>query len=1582
MNFKGNNSIKNNVFSGAYSIFINPIDESFVNFWQSKNIDPNGVVGNFVYYSKGGENIESGYYQDESGRIASGASSEGNASGYLYYRISTPIFGVCHGFGNDSGSWISGYNFYNAFHPEGYISPPFGQHITVFKNNDNGAAAIYDNYQCTLTQKEYTDIFGIVSETKNKEISFINSPAVGCPQAAPPPFFWKEKNYNIIGGTASSITSNLFFNSNPIPTSLDAFDIRLDFRYQSNPENLEEGKIKYNIAYDSEGKPLPNYSIISSEKYLLNYPVDLCNAFYAENILSQISTQIQSQILDVADYLPGEASKGLFDGFNWWNTWHFLFKENSDGFPMASEGHQGSQLFQSSLSNLDYYWENRQCPSIVDFLPHTFGASIYACPSYHFDIPYYAAINKFGFYGTRFLNGCLSLNLTYPSSGGIQNSQEIPTGYSYDYPEEKEPNEESPTFYSDEIYDNLLKVAKSEEVTNDFFAFNKILFLWFNIILIKNSEEYKYLKNKYLDFENTLYSYIGEYEKVFPSGKKSLLKNDTWYQSSSDNIFYSQSNSYDFLLNSNDYKNLNSTLIKLLKSGDGYYWEELKNKYLNSILKTGDNGIEVDTGFYNEFENSKLQRLQTRYLENYIKGNPIDLFPSNKITFGYDKAKNYIDSFSWGKSLSAFGRASKFEDTGIDRRYFVGAYGENLDYENYAFYINQIEEIKNSSFYPGFFHSQFPSESFQGGYVPVITGNFFNNGAEINIQTIKNGLNPLSFGWFALGYNEIGNLKNNYSCFTPIFVQQPLPFVHCKIGQSPTFRSFAVDYHTIPEDKINVRYPEIMYWAKKLKILDKKDKNKYPLSYKWYRIKKENCDNDFKKFITSGYFSVKQDGDIYHTLEGDSSLEPANITGNWCCLEENGPFCTLIHPKECDPPFNGSSFFSYKNIGSPSYEEAKRNNFYMAFKKGAIKDQDDKYYYFCVVKGRFGIRISEASELFIDNHLQFDVSIQNGGNSSFSLPITFKGVVTGSEVSISMNSSNINNYEGFYNDPYSVPEDVIEMQIPPPNKGWGAVYSYRFVGSWGYVGAFQSYTPGTLNDTRGLKQTWGRFLHYGSLIKYSKNLTQTEGDLLYGTNHLPECVNGEMPSNRKGVKIVFSQGEGNESRIVHWANVQKPIVSTDGKRGIKWDKLQNAGGMYNPASNYANGVLDESIGIGLGQWQWGNNLGTIHSFGYKTQNSSLLTSPGRLSDSDIIKLKNKLLKNTLAGAECGWIKQGLGRNMLYWIEGFESFYSLCDPIKKKNVTNYSYMNPGLRFTNSSIQYFWLGKPSNSYLMRYPMHGPYAYQWKMMPHNRDRNGNGMSEGFYSYGWETNYSLMYDAPAIYGLFSKYKDPSANQIQFLNELRSLRGGFFGNPSFLGVRNTRFGFTFSGAGGSRPYGNFWVGNIDDPIGNDKISSGRGYINSGELLASNPKFNLYGCEDSDLINGDCFDPCISIRYANGLMPGGKKQQLTTAVPNSNGYSIVANNFYSGDSFYEKTIDISGKFFRGPFGTPHHKYLKSNGINLNGFSPCFDGGADHCNYITPTMNLGASCYLEDEVPSFLASAIETSIGLNLELTIQ
>ena len=939
MNFTGQNNISGYIFDGFYSIEIT------------------GQTGAPVFFESGDSLVDQGYLlNDAHSQIISGLSATpSNISGYVFSAIHAPIAGSCHGIGSDSEVWFNGWNFYNSPHSAGYFLPPFGENLSVFLANDDSFGVLSENGGCSaLTQSEYNDLFGIATQldpaidsSADNATAFINSPAIACAQDVSVTFYWHEKQYKIIAGTAGAITANTFYNGNPVPTALDNFNIKTSVRYASTPSGTEDNIT--NIILYSSGKPLPAYTTTQGNSVLNNLT---CPGIMAEGELNEQFPY--SQILDNPDNLSNQ-SLSSFDSQNWWHLWHYLFKENSNGFPFinsydnlgnnegvagtTNETNIGTQLFESELSDSDEYWNRRQCPETINFLPHTFGGAIYSCPSYFFEVPYYSAIKKFGFYGTRFLNGCVSLDMEYPQSGQTDTQDlDLPwTGYSYPVGEEPEPDKGTNSSFAQ--YTNLLRAAAAEESQTDFYALNKILFLWANSGLITGSTQYQALTGNpgFVAQFNNMFS---QFNSAFPSGTGDLLNlNNNLFTSGS--IFYDTGNTYPFLANNNSYKFYQPNILKTFTgSNDSTNWQFIEDNYGVAVLQSLGN---VHSGFYYQLDSQKQHRLQTRYLENYINGNPVDLYPTNKIYFSYDSASGFINGSGWGKApFGGYGPNATFNDSGLARRFFLGAYGNGEDISNFKNFVNTSANINisGSSFYPGYFNSNIGVELPIPSYTPILSG-YSGSG---------NNYSPISGNWFAVGYNGIGQLNANFSCFTPIFVQQPFNRTYCKIGQSPTFRALAVDYHTIPEDKINIRYPEIVYWTTRLKMVDSNYNNLYPLSYKWYRILKHNCtgsipNSGFQNFLLNPNFSL---------------LEPSNPTGNWCALEGDGPYCTLIHPKQCTPVFSGDNAWSYKYANTSAYDVAKRNNFYMTFKKGAIQGDegwygDDDYYYFCMAGEDLGL---------------------------------------------------------------------------------------------------------------------------------------------------------------------------------------------------------------------------------------------------------------------------------------------------------------------------------------------------------------------------------------------------------------------------------------------------------------------------------------------------------------------------------------------------------------------------------------------------------------------------------------------------
>ena len=1499
-------------------------------------------------------------------RLASSSDTiSSNRSGALYYYTSPSLIGVCHGYGRNFLTYYSGYNFYNAFYPAGYYLPPYGETVGLYTLNKDG----YDNLKqgacATLSVTEYNEQFGIVSEVASDASASANTLTPGlitpvmsiaevCPEGTiAVSTYYDELNLKRIPGTASQITAPTFHNHNPIPTSLDNYDNWVGGRYKYNVDSQNK---KNDIVFGPDQRPIASYPASGTNNSRLNNL--LCPAtLYETSVLAGIG-QNGMQMLQAPDTEIGAiGSQASSAGQNFYYYWQFTFRENAETLPFMNDFKQirpgvtfrtiseGTQLFEPVLSSEDMYWQNRQCPETVDFLPWNFGASIYACPSQHFDIPYYASLKRFGFYGVRFLNSCSRLNLTNSGANGVPNSQELPpqTGVlALDIPDTEPDGIDDDGNWSFSMYDNLLRIANAEERYSNMYALNKGFFLWANSGCVSGDPIWPIVSN-YVGFVPTFKNLLAQFQNVYQNGLSSFVSGTPSIMiqqgQASATFTIIDSGAYsDILLTNDAYNIFRGQLTQVLDSTGMVAWNNLENKYAYYISNCNGG---VNEAFYANIISGRQQRMMTRYFENIIRGNPIDLFPLNHITFATDTARDYLESTGWSRLSVPFGKSSHLPP--IQRRYFEGAYGNSSASSGISNILSSLSLASNSSFYPGFFNGYgIGKDLATPTYTSVLSG--------LILDTA--GRKFSTSGWLAAGYHEIGHLDSNFSCFTPIFIQQPLPNVFCKIGQHPTLRVLAVDYHAIPEDKISYRYPEIVYWMSKLKVCDSNFNNLYPLQYKWFRVPKTSVNT----FDATANFSL---------------AEFSNPTGNWCAMEGDKSTCTIIHPLECRPQYTSNNTFA------PNY----------TFIQGVKYGIDDKYSYYCLVIGRFGVRVSEPTNLSIENWLRFDISVKNGMNVIGKVGVNFiVNDYNGQTQLISFKAGQAQSYEGFQVDKYAIPESTVQQKIPPPNAGFGDVFATRFIGTNGWVGATRSYAPDTLYDTRGLRENWGTFLDYGTLIPFSKILSQTEGNLLYGYSHLPVCTQYQMNNGQHGVR---AQVTVNGANITHWSLGQQAFASLDSTAGMKWSKINGVGSLYPPSTNITN---VNSPGLGIGHWQWGNNLGAIKRFGWasRPQDGDLVLLGQGVSQGNVDPIlfnqikKHFIYPETLGGTNCGYTKYGMGRNMLYYIESFDRFYSICDPIKKKNVQDISFMCPGLRSTNSAIQYFWLGQPNNTYLERRPMYGPYAYQWRVRRHNRDRNGNGISQSFYSMNYEAAYSLMYDAPATYGLYLKRSASPAyiNQVQQVKAYRKKVIGSIINITDL--RLTWFG-QGGGEGGVSNYG--WMFSCDStqPYYNIDMCN---YVSAAQQLAMMVDFTAYSCPQDRLQKGACFDPCISLRYSAGFFPGGKSQDMfgfnstvSSNLPIPTNIRLIPVANYLNDMLIvddEPSKTDWKTWFRSPVNTPHARIWRGlqdiNGSFLAipqpivGMSPCQDGGTDHCNYNTPTIHLdNNTSMLLGQSTSFTAS---------------
>ncbi len=235
-----------------------------------------------------------------------------------------------------------------------------------------------------------------------------------------------------------------------------------------------------------------------------------------------------------------------------------------------------------------------------------------------------------------------------------------------------------------------------------------------------------------------------------------------------------------------------------------------------------------------------------------------------------------------------------------------------------------------------------------------------------------------------------------------------------------------------------------------------------------------------------------------------------------------------------------------------------------------------------------------------------------------------------------------------------------------------------------------------------------------------------------------------------------------------------------------------------------------------------------------------------------------------------------------------------------------------------------------------------------------------------GHGKKYDLLYDIPATYGLYPKHKT-SSNYKTRLKELVEKRGAVNpnGDLSPLNIRNTWFGER-GNEGTSRQYGSRTF-SCDPNIGNYDPEVCE-YVSLAQSIATSPDFEDHYCSQNLLADGECFDPCLSMRYGQGFFPGGKSLDLlgnntTFGQPNANSnknVKIVSIAKLKNDNIYIGDEEIEGNeemVFRNPLNTPHARINLGNGNFIGGLAPCQDGGSDHCNYITPTIHLGRDNYL-------------------------
>jgi len=1987
-------SISDHIFTGVVRKNILEVKEEIVNI----SSDLTSISKDFdAYLPDGNEDSTSPLFQNSKIKAYGSYVKPTSATelltypftGIFKYNVIPSIFEACHGQNNVFITNTGGRNYYNAFHPMGYFSPPYGEIISLSEKTEDCGCEKEVGSCATMTPLEYNQLHGLVSANINasdnlkplnihsspinSKLAAVNAPYQECPPDNPVAFYFKEVDFEFAGGTFAGGSVGNPYNHNPIPSSLDFTEMKLTSRYQivqpeqkgplriTGTDQTNESEIINPANYgtgDLGGRDGINDDLALNNK--LSYH-GLCNAATLEGQMS--AHMFKGGSLNDLNYSPAGPLNAASDAptfsYRDFEYWDFTFKENNDYLPFSTSfkpyesgiiaprvSSRGSQLLDANNADINYWWENRQCPEVVDFLPWSYGATIYDCPRDYFEIPYYAAKGRFGYYGTRFYATCKTPARTVsndisgrglvdpPHATGVNLEPWIKYGIpTYEVPMPLDPLSASGEWggsisvdkggaVTNHYFNGLLVVADREQKYYEWLASSQAIPFWVNHGSIEIDKDY-------IDIVNANPTWIHLYYKFRKLHDAGLTSVPNFLSSADNPMIGADDASFEEDYNYYETVSIRGTAVRLTDR----FWNDFINESRKLLHPTwmlrldiliahhGDffrkDGA-IDHDAYKEMIESREKKLRTRYLLNISQGNPIDLFPSNHIYFSFDNPEEYSLSKKWGRkeigtvSTPSVNKGMDLPD--VNRRYFEGTFAKEGGLSGLQDRIHALGDFDDK---------------------PLLVGNFYQNihcgrdqplrhftKVDGDLSEFRSGQNQTlsgnADGWLGVGYNDIGKIDNDFSCFTPIFVQNPKN-TYCKVGQQPVMRALALDYHTIPEDKMEAKYPEVLYWAQQLKLLDTDQKLMYPVTYKWFRVpvskyedvmkgnydvpeieyasveclgvgrqgrkqKKDpdddvdsplkhldgllvhgggdlvegtgigswmalnlevdyDCFNndlyeldpeslacsdaeilagekefpeiygvwdfhynnkenntpvfedpenpdananeysiftewaprisdhhilssdlpkavyhktlfvggtkDLKQYDSFSGYVLLRAGEGYGPLgtllvelrlgtrrnrlnevsrgktyrsptEGlvefedtigypidlsdhiDTSLlghwqkfqidtrwlleewglnrkeehrerrefntielsvgqvSPKNDLGadlmtlqraalfnfdiiefrakeTWGCLEgDDGPDCTFIWPCECSSTNGGG----YVGSDPKSY----------TFLQGVKEEDASDYVYFCMAQGRFGFRVSDPYFLEAETFTSVNVSYLNGGGAPIDIEVAFTANTLEGDVEIPFELlTDVSNqpYQGIQASEIPYEETLKKKRYI--RAGGGQNVAVGFGGPWIYHASTRSYAPETIDDPRGLESTNHRPIEYGTLLEFRATLTDALGSALYGYNHLPTCRGGTMVNGNKGVKLSI-KADGRD--VIHprvddiaQIGLTNPPARARIHFGGYASKVPDIG---HPGELYGFYAGPTSIGV-TSTWQFHQNLGCIKRFGrdldYENDKDAFLfLGDTSAANPDVTKdafnyVKDVIITDTtLAGENCGFRYQSLGRNMLYFVEAFDRFYNSCDSKAKYNSPNPAFVAPGVRFGDAPFQYTWVGKPSDTYLKRQSMYGPYAFQWKVMRHNRDRLGNGISEGFYSMGWKGKYSLMYDIPAIYGLYLK-GDPNDQQKRDFIVLKALRDRAFPNESFSG-------FSFLGRRGTRVegygYGDIRI-NCEDESGVKEtireakngvtITAGVGSLTAicayYEYAQGANFFEMsqYFCDLDNIVAGECFDPCLSMRYSHGFMPGGKlinhlsagkkegksgplvsykiTHQGRDVGPDGDFKSLYLKN-PSDDYTIAESKDESGEVvsklqLRGPGNTRYARTIKNEEAAVIfpagdlighpeykpkalppktpkstrvewGISPCEQGGSDHCNYLTPVVHVGKNHKTTTDVTAFHANIANVS----------
>ena len=1466
--------------------------------------------------------------------------------------FSSLVYETCHGINYSSAvnaGKIGDYNFYMAPYGPGYYQPPVGE-LPTMAEQSFGFFRPFKKQLVDLSLPDYLKIFGLRITSriqksfipcKDYPLTAFHEGITDCPITNKPAFKYSEIQAELAAGTYLGSIGGNIYNHNPIPSSYDRGVLVATTLYKSVPPTGKNVTKENEYSCFYEAGPTPSFSRGDSASSS-NYVFGKC-ANLSEIDRQPLAVGATDAHTEAFAPTPGDPiTDGMLgvDTSNYEQSiyWNFVFKNNHESLPFSNT-HEVLQMTQDNDGTREeYWWEHRECPENIDYLNHAFGNNINACPMNYLDVPYYAAIGKFGYFGTRFQS-------TWRFVGNDS------TGDKYiDFPSELDASgnetyiikdHEEYSSYSQNIggydYNPLIKASVIEKKHYDFAFSDRTLFLSLNYNLSRSSPEYSFLTNAGI--------------KGFEHSYGALCSGAT-------GLGFKVSDSDDFKIS---YIN---------RGGSDLFGDDPTQVFIDSVIATGlydptnliqfnkliekygsfklNGHTSIDSQWYDKITNEKRKRVAKSYYSGIANGQPVDLFPNNQVTFSFESSSGFANSdlVKYGSVANSAQVKGKTLPE-VKRQYFSAGFStffeasgsfqrinhDELVQKNADHTINDIP-IKTNLF--GYTNNNFTSSvnNFYLGYAnPRGCGNenfVVGPNSYLDLINLPNGgifkdyapetsppppsadNSPTRASWGDGGFARIGKLNRNFSCFSPMFLQQPLNEA-VKLCQAPKFRIYAVDYHSIPEDKIaenkkeggGYNYPEVAYWLRKIKAINSIGDNLYPLAYQWYRVLKTSA----KKYLET---------------KDATLLDPSSPTGTWCCAEDGfgrTSDCTVIRPKEC-LDINGATIFSW----SHSEDSVRR---FMG-----VKSSDCNYFYFCNVTGRFGWRSSEFASVTVDSTVKIEVATMN---------LCGPGSAT---VSIAGKAAALGLLNGYISDKQVYFEQVKDTNWNDRNN----CETVRFVGPDRMRGITRVYTPSTFVDSRGKRVRSAHWKDFGALVSASVALSEPLAISLYADRALPYCDRANVSATWKGVPIVLQN-------FIHRTHYESAVLTENTSFGVKANKLRSIAELYPPRRYTSASPIPDWDNKNPGHHQFETNLGSIKKYSKNTAENlkSVIGPYGPVKNLEIpnipivshaqdLMLKfNKAIdldasSKIITGPECGYTPPTFGRLMHFYVESLFTYYLLCEVggVKPKKVKNFSHIAGGLRTGRAGLQYNWLGKPNDSRLKRVSMPGPYAFQWKVERHNRDRSGNGMPLSFWSYNYEKKIDDLYDAAAVYGAVKKtnlkYQHLSEGQKKLRQNMANTMFGLGSVP--MNLRGASIGPDDGpklGCGSIR-----W--RASGEMGGDKPNTDFVKYMQGVAGVGPDPFSVYGCSGPDAT--DCFYPCVSLKYPEGFTPRGGKNL---------GYKDGTEKHYVTSSI---TSSISTASNPNPLPVAVPGSSASYKIFRVELSPCSTNKKDICNYLTPTVHVG------------------------------